>query len=218
MHKALYVPPCDILVHCGDATNHGTLDSLQAFNAWCGDMKQRVCKDVIFVPGNHDKGLDPNRAENSEQFEKARIAMSNVILLTSDAVEVQGLRFYGASMTRTPSGRGAFSSSSENASFLEFSKIPEGLDVLVTHSPPYGVLDAVRRDFKDEHLGSHALREIVLTRRPKYHAFGHIHEGYGRMTESGIHFINASSCDSRKLPVNDAIEVLIELDPQSNPR
>lgn len=209
MHSPLYVPPCDILVHCGDATNHGTLDSLRAFNAWCGLMKRNVCREVIFVPGNHDKNLDPLTADSQEHYLKAREAMSNVILLDSGATEVQGLKFYGASLTRTPSGRWGFNAASESAEFLEFSKIPYELDVLVTHSPPYGILDYIQRD--NQSVGSSVLRDIVLTRKPRFHAFGHIHEGYGRLQESGIEFINACSCDAKRLPVNDAVAVSISV-------
>lgn len=209
MHAPLYVPPCDILVHCGDGTNHGTIDSLLAFNAWCGHMKRNVCRDIVFVPGNHDKNLDFLTSESPELYRKACAAMSNVILLDSAAVEVQGLKFYGSPLTRTRSGKWGFNITSESAAFVEFSKIPYDLDVLVTHSPPYGILDLVERDDRSERTGSVSLRDIVLTRRPRFHAFGHIHEGYGRMRESGIEFINACSCDAKRLPVNDAILVNI---------
>ncbi|WP_413944773.1 hypothetical protein [Bdellovibrio sp. HCB-162] len=46
-------------------------------------------------------------------------------------------------------------------------KIPDEVDILVTHSPPFGILDAGH--------GSQSLRERVLKVRPKVHIFGHNH-------------------------------------------
>lgn len=63
--------------------------------------------------------------------------------------------------------------------------------IFVTHSPPYGVLDfggiGVPR-----HLGSVALREFVIERRPIVHAFGHIHEAAGHVFQNGTHFLNCA--------------------------
>lgn len=53
-----------------------------------------------------------------------------------------------------------------------------GVDVMVTHGPPAGVLDKVvgRRG---ENVGCKFLMEAVRRARPRLHVFGHIHEGYG---------------------------------------
>lgn len=34
--------------------------------------------------------------------------------------------------------------------------------------------------------------------KPKYHVFGHVHEGYSITSDGKIIFINASTCDVRK--------------------
>ena len=52
--------------------------------------------------------------------------------------------------------------------------VPEDLDILITHGPPYGYLDGIR------HSGCHHLARIIESRRPKLVVFGHIHVGYGR--------------------------------------
>lgn len=63
--------------------------------------------------------------------------------------------------------------------------------ILVTHDPPYGILDQVVQEYrqyavrtygeraKDGHIGSVGLREIVDKYKPMLHVFGHIHEGKG---------------------------------------
>ena len=66
------------------------------------------------------------------------------------------------------------------------------MDVLITHCPPYGILDVV----DGEHQGSSSLMERVMQIKPKYHIFGHIHEGYGKYEENGTTFLNVSVLDS----------------------
>lgn len=52
-----------------------------------------------------------------------------------------------------------------------------GVDVMLTHGPPLGVLDAVRGG--TERVGCEWLMKAVRRARPRLHVFGHIHEGYG---------------------------------------
>ena len=60
--------------------------------------------------------------------------------------------------------------------------IPDGVDVLVCHGPPYGYGDMVRpRSWaKGGPQGSRTLLEAVRRVRPRLMVFGHIHEGRGR--------------------------------------
>ena len=52
--------------------------------------------------------------------------------------------------------------------------IPEGVDVLVTHGPPLGHGDLCT---SGQRAGCLQLLHTVQKLRPKYHIFGHIHEG-----------------------------------------
>lgn len=55
--------------------------------------------------------------------------------------------------------------------------IPNSTDVLVTHGPPYMILD---RNLEGLFTGCQQLREAVVDRvKPRLYVFGHIHEGYG---------------------------------------
>ncbi|MGZ4996591.1 MAG: hypothetical protein ACXV8J_01995 [Methylobacter sp.] len=82
--------------------------------------------------------------------------------------------------------------------------IPDDTDVLITHTPPYGILDQVTIG---EHVGCEDLREAVKRVMSKVHVFGHIHKSYGMLKQNGITFINASVCDERYQPVNAPIAV-----------
>lgn len=53
-------------------------------------------------------------------------------------------------------------------------KIPEGIDILLTHGPPYGHWDG------HLHAGCPYLAYAIEKKSPKLIVFGHIHAGYGR--------------------------------------
>lgn len=59
--------------------------------------------------------------------------------------------------------------------------IPTNTDVVITHGPPYKVLDKVDHDeCSDINVGCPILFQHITERiKPKYHIFGHIHESYG---------------------------------------
>jgi len=56
-------------------------------------------------------------------------------------------------------------------------KIPDSTDILVTHGPPYGVLDTAPGSTL--HEGCPELFEAVRLIEPRLHVFGHIHGAYG---------------------------------------
>jgi Icc-related predicted phosphoesterase len=75
--------------------------------------------------------------------------------------------------------------------------------VLVTHSPPLGVLD---RTAWGKRVGCEALGEALARIAPRLHVFGHIHEAYG--TRSGPPLsVNACSCDLSYRAVNAPVVV-----------
>lgn len=80
--------------------------------------------------------------------------------------------------------------------------VPETTDVLVTHGPPFGVLD---RTWLGEDVGCADLEAALVRIRPRLHLFGHIHEAYGVVRKQGTVFVNACNCDLRYRPVNPPI-------------
>jgi predicted phosphodiesterase len=51
-----------------------------------------------------------------------------------------------------------------------------GVDLMITHGPPYGVLDTCK---KGTNAGCENLSRALGRARPRLHCFGHVHEGYG---------------------------------------
>lgn len=71
-------------------------------------------------------------------------------------IEIEGLRIFGSPYTQAYS-HGAFQYATGNDEFL-WAGLPEGIDLLVTHSPPFGILDKLKND---KHVGSPKLRVRV---------------------------------------------------------
>ena len=110
-----------------------------------------------------------------------------------------GYKFFGSPYV-PPCGPWAFMLKNEER-LVKFKEIPEDTDILITHTPPYAILDGEKNhdpEVKEslKRFGCKILREEVLTRiKPLYNIFGHNHDGYGQMEVEGIKFINAATCD-----------------------
>jgi hypothetical protein len=84
-------------------------------------------------------------------------------------------------------------------------RMPAGIDVLVTHGPPYGRYDMSSAGHRAgcRHLLNHVQARV----RPRLHVFGRIHEGYGTSWDGQTLFVNASNLNDRYRPVNPCIVV-----------
>jgi Icc-related predicted phosphoesterase len=87
--------------------------------------------------------------------------------------------------------------------------IPEGTDVVVTHGPPFGVLD--KSLSSTPHLGCEELAKAIEQIRPRLNIFGHIHGGHGQMTANGTQFVNASAVDEAYRLVHEPQVVEIDV-------
>jgi Icc-related predicted phosphoesterase len=72
----------------------------------------------------------------------------------------------------------------------QWERIPEGVDILITHGPPFGILDHIPGSERWE--GCPELPEAVLQAKPRVQVFGHIHAGYGTLRTPDTIFANAS--------------------------
>ncbi len=177
LHRDIEVPYGDLLIHAGDFT----MDSRSAaklidFNDWLGELPHRF---RIVVPGNHDFVVaDASR----------RPLISNATLLINQGVEVMGLKIWGSPVT--PLFGEAFGIASDRDRAELYSRIPADTDILVTHGPPYGILDEVPGS--DYHAGCRQLLAAVRRIKPMLHVFGHAHAGYGTLNTRDTLFINAA--------------------------
>ena len=196
-HRELVVPDGDILIHAGDATMAGTVRELIEFNAWLGALPHRI---KIVCAGNHDW-----------LFEKdphlARVILTNARYIEDQLTTTLGLRIY-VSPWQPRFFDWAFNLDRGEPIRAKWDLIPHELDILVTHGPPYGILDV--SGMTGEHVGCEELRRAVERVRPRVHIFGHIHHSYGVMVHEGIKFINASICDEGYQPTHAPIIIDLE--------
>jgi Icc-related predicted phosphoesterase len=136
----------------------------------------------------------------------ARERLSNAVYLEHSAITLAGLRFWGCPVTPVLPHM-AFAVERGAASKKFWDKIPVGTDVLITHGPPFGILD--KEDIWREHMGCVQLNKAVQRVRPRLHVFGHIHGGRGREEgTNGTCFVNCAALNGNRLYP----PVLIELD------
>lgn len=86
-------------------------------------------------------------------------------------------------------------------------RIPNGLDVLITHGPPFGILDQTTPD--GNHLGCERLLVAVQEKRPKLHVFGHIHGGAGTRNIGATQFVNAAYLNEIYRPLEPAGKIRV---------
>ena len=201
--RELEIPEGDILIHSGDATMMGRIKEIQHFNNELETIKDKFQR-IIFIPGNHDWGFQKNPKEAIKTLTNA------TDILIDQELTIDGLKIYG-SPWQPWFCDWAFNfpkyDNGEQAKYI-WSKIPDDTDILVTHGPPYGILDEVPTDkwaIENSHVGCPLLLQRVKILKPKIHSFGHIHEGYGSIIIDEINFINASFCDGDYNAVNKPI-------------
>lgn len=91
--------------------------------------------------------------------------------------------------------------------------IPGDTDVLLTHGPPFGRLDEGGE--AGNHQGCEELiREVEDRIKPQLHVFGHIHEGYGVISNGTTIFANASACTVNYEPINPTLVFTLETSKQ----
>ncbi len=203
-HQEVIVPECDILLHSGDVSMFGkesqTVDFFQWFDA------QKATHKVL-VGGNHDLIF-----EKHPFVLKALLKTHpSISYLEDSGVTIKGLTIWG-SPVQPWFYDWAFNRREEEIK-KHWNMIPEETDILVLHSPPYGILD---QNLSGMHCGCPSLKARIKITQPKVVVFGHIHEGYGVETtkwETGKStlFLNSSVVDRSRTVTNKPIVFEIEL-------
>jgi hypothetical protein len=116
-----------------------------------------------------------------------------------------GLRFYG-SPWQPAFHEWAFNLPRGRPLAEVWSRIPHGLDVLITHSPPEGFGD--RSPFGDR-AGCADLRARIAAVRPRLHLFGHIHQDGGMWEHEGVVLANVTTWECVRAPT------VIDIDPRT---
>lgn len=190
LHTKFAMPGGDVLVHSGDATSMGTVSEVMAFLSW---LEKQPYKHKIFVPGNHDWLFELNPA-----LCQIECANRGIILLNDSGTEIEGIKFWGSPV------QPEFCNWAFNRNQLEiephWDMIPLDTKVLITHGPPYGILDYVMRFEGPELLGCKALLAKIYQTQVKLHIYGHIHYAAGSKVVDGRLFVNAAAVGENYKP------------------
>ena len=167
----------DLVLHTGDfCPNFVVLDrrvEAEQQEHWLRRKRFTIAKwldgrPLIVVQGNHDF---------------TQITGPNVKDITRGTHELQGLKFFGFPWV-CPDRYSQWNwVTSEAGITLATSEIPDGTDVLMCHSPPYGCLDMC----PGGNIGNPALllRLAGMNNPPKWLLCGHVHESGGGVTRVG---------------------------------
>jgi len=157
----------DIVIGAGD---YGSLRrDIQKTIQWLSEIE----KPSLLVPGN---------AESFEELKEACDFWPSSTVLHGTGIELKGISFFGigGGIPVTPFGSWSYDFTEEEAEALLLD-YPENA-VLISHSPPEGVLDI---SSGGRHLGSKTIRQVIEKKVPRLVVCGHIHESGGKTEKLG---------------------------------
>jgi len=178
-HESLGTLSGDVLVHCGDAQEGYGCNphELEAFDAWLGEQ---AFDHVLSIGGNHDFTME-------QRVHRGQRPLHHAVVLQDEEVTIDGRRFYGSPWTPDLEGFAYYQPDDQLRE--RWAAIPARPDVLITHTPPVGILDRNRRG---RSLGCPLLAEQLDRIRPRVHVFGHVHASRGICRRGETTYVNAS--------------------------
>lgn len=188
----------DLLIVAGDLTATDSYQEYILLDHW---IRGQDYSKKIIIAGNHD-----NLLQNTDTIDDV---LYDCDYLCDSGTEFEGLKIWGSPWTKRFAGMNprcmAFTVETDEELAEKWNLIPEGIDILITHSPSFGNFDYTTRG---ESCGSLSLWMLTVCIRPKLHVFGHIHEAYGHcIHHNGIHLVNASHVNQCYDPVNKPIRI-----------
>ena len=176
------IPDGDILIHAGDLTVSGTMSEIRS---GLNDLSDLPHKYKILVAGNHDRLFESYSNLTRSLFTE----FPDIIYVQDELINVEGITLYGTPWT--PEFNKFAFMHPRNSEELErkFKNIPFGVNILVTHGPPQGILD---KNYQGINCGCEILAREVKRVAPRLHVFGHIHESSGVHKVDNTLYVNSS--------------------------
>ena len=216
-HDSIKVPDGDIIIHAGDFTGRGLKYEIENFIEWFAALPHTW---KILIAGNHDKGTDPDQTNpiyvGGEKFFKDLCALNDIIVLEDDSCDVMSndgelIKIWGSPVSPT-FGRGWAWNRDRGLDIKKhWDKIPEDIDIIVTHGPPFMCGDRVNYPNTAAdgsplyNVGCAQLLDKINKTKCKMTVSGHIHEDRGVKIDkkNGITHVNASSLNLQYTPYLD---------------
>jgi uncharacterized protein len=155
----------DLVIGAGDFCNmrqdlSGAMDLLAGISA-----------PMVLVPGN---------AESHREL--VVVAPEGAHVLHGIGVEIAGVRLFGLGYGVPVTPFGAWSCDLSETQAAQMLGGCDGADILVTHSPPKGVVD---RTSAGQSVGSQAILAAIERIEPELALCGHIHDSWGQSGNVG---------------------------------
>lgn len=217
----------DLLIVAGDLTERDLPHERLVFLQWLAGLDY---KRKIFIGGNHDNSLIGMGFQKTREDGVDYLCDSGTEFEWQETEDTKWgpkhlpgcrslkLKIWGSPWTKTFPGMNprckAFTVDTEEELAEKWALIPDDVDILVTHSPPYGILD---KTIDGLNIGSVYLRGHLNRVRPLLHICGHIHEAYGRdiyqyevfCGERSIDIVNASHVNECYEPMNKPVRMIL---------
>jgi Icc-related predicted phosphoesterase len=206
------IPEGDVLIFSGDFTYSGKLSEVEKFKSFLSSIPHKY---KVMIAGNHDLSFDKVKYHNLRKHPKLKMVypesiedfknsfikgVDGLIYLENSSINLFGYNIYGSPYTPIYQN---WAFMKPDRDLLEIWKdIPDNTDILITHGPPKFIGDFDR----DIYAGSLTLLQEIQNRiKPKYHIFGHIHEGYGVYSDGITTFINCAIMNVDYNPENSPL-------------
>lgn len=197
-HEELEIPECDVLLFTGDIGGRTDLKQLMRFLVW---FEKQPADKKIFIGGNHDIILDKKWMEQKQftggieallsrqsYYDAIKLIESySVIYLNNKEYIYKGVKFYGSPYSPSFHRQNwVFNADRGKEIMKEWAKIPSDVNILLTHTPVYGVMDDLKDcwdGIEERFVGCKDLLSVIEKRLHslKLHCSGHIHSNYGVM-------------------------------------
>ena len=215
------VEPCDVLLLAGDLVPLDIQEDLELSWRWFSDvfakwLDEVPAGEVVGIAGNHDFLLDRMRRRIGPGAHKRLFDANWTYLQDAGTTLACGLTVWG-----TPWSPGTadwvFMGHDHELNEL-FDQIPKGLDVLLTHTPPYGKGDRAPREPDPltgrlnayEHIGSTTLQHAIHRAKPRLVVYGHVHaDGGWRLETHDAGYANVSVLDENYYLVRTTSKIVL---------
>ncbi len=195
----------DLVLHAGDFTCNYKNDYARQldyfenqFCPWVRNILQKCA--FYFCWGNHEVFAEKLNIDVDYND------ITKKCLIHDTFITHKGIKIYGSPWTPRFYDWGFNDDDTEDRLGERYGNIPDDVDILLTHGPPYGVLDKVGL----VNRGSKYLYNAVRRANPHLHVFGHLHQCGGQTVRLGdTLFVNASCVDDNYITVNNGTLVTL---------
>jgi len=152
---------------------------------------------TYFIYGNVEPccGERPSKKKSRPWFPKTARKIKGVRIINNQLVNFNGVRIGGLEYFTDTNWVQDFKPSDYKKRMKKAKKFTDkarktlkrfgrsGIEILLHHQPPYGILDKVGplapKQWRGKHAGSKAILDYIKKHQPRYAFCGHIHEGEG---------------------------------------